>query len=184
MSVQDLDGNEFFIELSPTYIDSAKDVDIAILKTQPTNHPYLTFRTDRLLEGQNVVTIGNPQGLTGTVSTGIVSAIREGGNIIQFTAPISNGSSGGPVLDDDGNVIGMVDSILGSDGKQIVENLNFAHGVALMRAAVANQSTIEPQSPHREFTGPSQPNTGLPIPVSLGTTRYEGKLSFTNMPYN
>ena len=65
--------------------------------------------------------IGNPEGLEGTVSDGIISAFRSGRNMIQITAPISPGSSGSPVLDETGQVIGMA-TLVSKEG----ENLNFA----------------------------------------------------------
>jgi len=74
--------------------------------------------------GESVVVIGSPQGLYQTVSDGIVSAVRdipEFGKIIQMTAPISYGSSGSPVLNMKGDVIGVASF-------QMIEgqNLNFA----------------------------------------------------------
>jgi S1-C subfamily serine protease len=72
-------------------------------------------------EGDRVLVIGNPDGLYGTVSDGIVSAFRDGGNMIQITAPISAGSSGSPVLDQNGTVIGVATAF---DTKG--QNLNFA----------------------------------------------------------
>jgi hypothetical protein len=70
-----------------------------------------------------VVVIGAPEGLSNTVSTGIVSAIRriQGRTLVQISAPISHGSSGGPVLNMRGEVIGVSVSVL-SEG----QNLNFA----------------------------------------------------------
>src|SRR5207253_10635282 len=61
-------------------------------------------------EGESVVVIGNPFGLEGSVSNGIVSAVRDipnFGRIIQITAPISPGSSGSPVVNMKGQVIGV-----------------------------------------------------------------------------
>jgi tetratricopeptide (TPR) repeat protein len=74
--------------------------------------------------GQDIITIGNPQGMEQSVSDGIVSAVRvfKGGSVlIQISAPISQGSSGGPVLNLNGEVIGV--STLIMKGGQ---NLNFA----------------------------------------------------------
>jgi S1-C subfamily serine protease len=72
-------------------------------------------------EGDRVLVIGNPEGLYGTVSDGIISAFRDNGNIIQITAPISPGSSGSPVLNEKGEVIGIA-TYYGKEG----QNLNFA----------------------------------------------------------
>lgn len=75
-------------------------------------------------EGESVVVIGNPYGLEGSVSNGIVSAVREipgYGKIIQITAPISPGSSGSPVVNMRGQVIGVA-TLQAEEG----QSLNFA----------------------------------------------------------
>jgi hypothetical protein len=74
--------------------------------------------------GERVIVVGSPYGLDATVSDGIVSAVRELpslGKVIQISAPISRGSSGSPVVNMSGQVIGVAQAIHG-DG----QNLNFA----------------------------------------------------------
>ena len=71
--------------------------------------------------GTAVLVFGSPEGLEGTVTTGIVSAIRDG--FIQFSAPVSPGNSGGPVVDYLGHVIGMTESKIVDQG---AEGLSFA----------------------------------------------------------
>jgi Trypsin-like peptidase domain len=84
-------------------------------------------------EGQHVLVIGNPEGLYGTVSDGMISAIRSDPPRLQITAPISPGSSGSPVLNDDGEVLGVVKGY-DSEG----QNLNFAsRSEDIVRAAMA-----------------------------------------------
>jgi serine protease Do len=86
--------------------------DIALLKVDaPPNQvrPLLLDRTSPQ-EGESIVVIGNPFGLEGSVTNGIVSAVRDiptFGRIIQITAPISPGSSGSPVVNMQGQVIGV-----------------------------------------------------------------------------
>jgi tetratricopeptide (TPR) repeat protein len=75
-------------------------------------------------EGESIVVVGNPYGLEGSVSNGIVSAVREisgYGKIIQITAPISPGSSGSPVVNMAGQVIGVA-TLQAAEG----QSLNFA----------------------------------------------------------
>lgn len=69
---------------------------------------------------QSVMAIGAPLGLNGTVSVGIVSGFRsvEGSDYIQFSAPISPGNSGGPVVDADGQVVGVATAKFVSPGSE------------------------------------------------------------------
>jgi tetratricopeptide (TPR) repeat protein len=100
--------------------------DIALLQVdapQGTVVPLEVVRTTPQ-EGESVVVIGNPFGLEGSVSNGIVSAVRDipnFGRIIQITAPISPGSSGSPVVNMQGQVIGIA-TLQVSEG----QSLNFA----------------------------------------------------------
>ena len=98
--------------------------DLIILKVSNTNPVVLPLANSDTVEiGETVYAVGNPKGfLEGTVSDGIISGIRgEGDNKwIQMTAPISPGSSGGPVMNAHGEVIGV--SVGDIDG----QNLNFA----------------------------------------------------------
>src|SRR3954447_5183146 len=86
--------------------------DIALLKIDAPAPPIRPLALDKTSpqEGESVVVIGNPLGLEGSVTNGIVSAVRDiptFGRIIQITAPISSGSSGSPVVNMQGQVIGI-----------------------------------------------------------------------------
>jgi len=96
--------------------------DIAILRST-INKPHLLFADAAPRVDDEIAAIGSPMGLPGSLSTGIVGAIREnnGQALYQITSPISPGSSGGPVLNEQGRVIGM--STFYIKGAQ---NLNFA----------------------------------------------------------
>lgn len=98
--------------------------DLVILKISDTRFPVLRIgNSDNVQVGEPVYVVGNPQGLEGTFSQGIISGVRELGadKLLQITAPISPGSSGGPVLNQKGEVIGV--SVATFSGGQ---NLNFA----------------------------------------------------------
>ena len=105
---------------------SDKNRDVAVIKAHGENFRTLTLgNSDRLQVGEEVVAIGNPLSLESTVSNGIVSGIRtvkeEGGKFLQVTTPISPGSSGGPLFNMAGQVVGITTSYLKGG-----ENLNFA----------------------------------------------------------
>ncbi len=98
--------------------------DLVILKIEGTSASTLILGDSNTVQvGETVYAVGNPQGLEGTFSQGIVSSIREirADKLLQITAPISPGSSGGPVLNSKGKVIGV--SVATFRGGQ---NLNFA----------------------------------------------------------
>lgn len=98
--------------------------DLAVLKLRDAGGPALPLgRIATLSIADKLYAIGNPQGLEGTFSEGLLSGVRrlDGETMLQITAPISQGSSGGPVFDDHGRVVGVAVGML-KDG----QNLNFA----------------------------------------------------------
>ena len=75
-------------------------------------------------EGESIFVIGHPEGLKYTLSTGIISRMEN--STLQISAPISPGNSGGPVYDQQGNLLGVVSSTLDKSFQPNAENLNFA----------------------------------------------------------
>lgn len=99
-------------------------LDLALIRIPRKLKPLAIYRGEKdLVRGQKVVAIGSPLGLFNSVSNGIISGFRsiEEVEMIQFTAPISHGSSGGAVLNMYGEVIGI--STAGIDNGQ---NINLA----------------------------------------------------------
>src|SRR5438067_1372939 len=108
--------------------------DIVLLRVRPFRPlPALDIPAgDDLLIGEDVAAIGNPEGLSASVSSGIVSGRRQadGYQVIQTTAPVSKGSSGGPLFNMRGQVVGITVAQIRGEG---VQNLNFAVPIAYVR---------------------------------------------------
>jgi S1-C subfamily serine protease len=85
----------------------------------------------RATDGEAVFVIGHPEGLKYTLSTGLVSGLRD--EIIQISAAISPGNSGGPVYDDHGDLIGIVSSKVDRNLDANAENLGFAAQAEMLR---------------------------------------------------
>jgi Trypsin-like peptidase domain/TPR repeat/Tetratricopeptide repeat len=121
-------------------VATSETYDVAELQFFATDVPCLSLGSSTsAVEGQRVLVIGNPEGLEGTVSDGIISAFRSGRTKIQITAPISPGSSGSPVLDESGSVIGIATQV-SKEG----QNLNFAISAEAIRDALAKSSNSNP----------------------------------------
>jgi S1-C subfamily serine protease len=99
--------------------------DLAVIRIPMRHLPALTLGdSDDAKPGERVVAIGHPLGLGNTVSDGLISAVRELGpdaKVLQISAPITEGSSGGPVIDDHGLVVGVAFMV-----SERGQNLNFA----------------------------------------------------------
>lgn len=93
--------------------------DLALLMVDDLNVPSVRIETT-VSVGDRVYAIGAPKGLELTFSEGLVSSIRSGG-LIQTSAPISSGSSGGGLFDEHGNLVGIT-----TGGFEDGQNLNFA----------------------------------------------------------
>jgi tetratricopeptide (TPR) repeat protein len=117
------DGHTYAVT-AKVALDANGDLVLLSSDARPPNTPPLQVRSALPKTGERIAVIGSPVGLEQTVSDGIVSSVRYTpvvGNLIQVTAPASPGSSGSPVLDVNGQVVGVV-SFQFSQG----QNLNFA----------------------------------------------------------
>ncbi len=113
-------------------------LDIALLKVDAKDlTPLFIGKSDQLAVGQVVVAIGNPLGFESSVTSGIVSAIRSSRDIklIQMTTPVSPGSSGGPLFNEAGEVVGittLASFFLG-------QNVNFAVPIDYLKNIIESE---------------------------------------------
>lgn len=121
-------------------IDAARD--IVLLAVEDIKAPAMALGDSKQVAvGDEVYAVGNPRGLEGTFSAGIISSIRTVGDdsLLQITAPISPGSSGGPVVNNKGEVIGV--AVATFKGGQ---NLNFAIPSTYLSALTAQIKAAVP----------------------------------------
>jgi S1-C subfamily serine protease len=111
-------------KLRGTIVDVAEESDLALIRLR-RSLPSLNLQRQPPPVGQQLLALGSPLGLGGTVTSGIVSAFRTFGGVeyMQFSAPVSPGNSGGPLLNVDGEVVGVTVQKVVLDG---AEGLGFA----------------------------------------------------------
>ena len=126
--------------------------DVALIKVDGRNDfPYVTFGAVAPRIGDWVLAVGNPYGLGGTVTAGIISARgRDIGtgpydDFLQIDAPVNKGNSGGPAFDDNGNVIGVTTAIYSPSGGSV--------GIAFAIPADTVQMVIAQLKDHGSVTG-------------------------------
>lgn len=132
--------------------------DIAIISVQAQELHYIPLgNSDRVKVGEKVVAIGNPEGLRNTVSDGVVSGLRtlEDSKRIQFTAPVSTGSSGGVLLDLTGHAIGIV-----TESLVTAQNINFAIPINTVRKVLGQRLQVDLTSFTEKYTAVTKEVTG------------------------
>jgi S1-C subfamily serine protease len=122
----------------PVAITLDEKLDLALL-TLPGRAGLdgLPLRDDLPEQGEDVIAVGNPYGLSDTVTEGIISGVRKlpnGERVLQTSAAVSSGNSGGPLIDTRGRVVGIVTFKVVADD---AESLNFAIPAASISALVA-----------------------------------------------
>ena len=131
--------------------------DLALLEVKGVRGKALELKGLKPNVGADIVAIGAPKGLEFSLTRGVVSSLRDDGEILQIDAPINPGNSGGPVLDRTGCVVGVATFKLTDS-----EGLNFAVASSVIQAFLAN--------PVARATPPANPQPPAPFnPTSPGT---------------
>lgn len=170
------DGREFEAEL----IGSDPQTDLAVLKVESDRAlPFVDFGDSDATEiGDWVVAVGNPFGLGGTVTAGVVSARGRNLNagpyddFLQIDAPINRGNSGGPAFNLDGDVVGVNAAIYSPNGGSV--GIGFAIPASLARPIV--DQLIETGSVERGWLGVSIQNVTTDLSEALGLDAAVGAL--------
>lgn len=123
------------------FLHMDEESDLVILKADAEGLQAVRLGDiEKLNVGEKVYVISSPEGLENTISDGILSGIREvtdGSKVLQITAPISAGSSGGPAFNENGEVVGIVTSLL-----EETQNINFAMPINLIKDKVSAREVI------------------------------------------
>jgi serine protease Do len=152
--------------------------DLALIKVEGGSFPYVKLADQSPRIGDWVIAVGNPFGLGGTVTAGIVSArgrdIGAGAydDFIQIDAPVNKGNSGGPTFDTEGNVIGVNTAIFSPSGGSV--------GIAFAIPAATVKSVISQLKDHgsvtRGWIGVQIQPVTQDIADSLGLKKAQGAL--------
>ena len=180
------DGTDFVVvtndgsELDAKLIGKDARTDLAVLKVEPTRKfTYVAFDTaSKPRVGDWVVAVGNPFGLGGTVTAGIVSALgRDIGagpydDFIQIDAAVNRGNSGGPAFDLEGEVIGVNTAIFSPSGG----NVGIAFAIPAATANEVVNDLIKNGSISRGWLGVQIQQVTQDIAESLGLAKTTGAL--------
>ena len=154
--------------------------DIAVLKVNPTRPlPFVRFGdSTQVRVGDWIVAIGNPFGLGGTVTAGIVSALHRNigagvyDRFIQTDASINSGNSGGPMFDLQGNVVGINTALISPTGGNV--GIGFAIPAEQVRPVV--EALRRGQRVQRGYIGVGLQNIDEGVAAALGVERNRGEL--------
>jgi serine protease Do len=131
----------FTRDLDAKIVGQDKDMDLALLKIDAAGLPSLPLGDyGKLRQGQVVLAFGSPEGLENSVTMGVISSVARQANpsrpmiYVQTDAPINPGNSGGPLVDVDGNVVG-INTFIMTQGGMGSEGLGFAIPCAVVKFA-------------------------------------------------
>ncbi|MFN5454217.1 S1C family serine protease, partial [Bradyrhizobium sp.] len=164
---------------SAKVIGTDQRTDLALIKVEGgSNFPFAKLADGKPRIGDWVLAVGNPFGLGGTVTAGIVSAVgRDIGNgpyddFIQIDAPVNKGNSGGPAFDVDGNVVGVNTAIYSPSGGSV--GIAFSIPASTVKSVIAQLK--DNGSVSRGWIGVQIQPVTQDIADSLGMKKAEGAL--------
>lgn len=169
--------DEKYVTYQVSVLSTDEEDDLALLKVHgAVARPLTLARGSRVAVGDVVYVAGNPEGLEGTFSQGIVSALR-GKDYVQITAAISHGSSGGPVLNSRGDVIGVAVGAI-----ETGQNLNFAVPVSQLsllitqskRESIFDQAIREKEARAQQASPDTDSQPSLEETISWLKDKLEG----------
>jgi serine protease Do len=156
-----------------------QESDLALLKIEARNLPYVRFGdSTRVRVGDWVVAIGQPYGLGGTVTAGIVSALHRNigsgayDRYIQTDASINTGNSGGPMFDLNGNVVGINTALISPTGG----NVGIGFAIPAEQASPIIESLRRGQRPARGYIGVQLQPLDESVAQALGISKDRGEL--------
>jgi len=167
VEVELTDGRKFTAKI----IGADSDSDVAVVKIDAKDLPYLELADSDVLEvGEWVLAIGNPLGLSHTVTAGIVSAKGRSGfglayfeNFIQTDAAINFGNSGGPLINLDAKVVGINTAIVGSGG-----NIGIGFAIPINMAKNIYDQLVKNGTVTRGYIGIKFEELGSEVASALG----------------
>jgi S1-C subfamily serine protease len=186
-------------EIAPaSLLGKDEESDLAVLKLEATVGELVPLNlgiSDHVKTGQSVAAIGNPFGLEGTMTTGIISGANQDlryfkemlgsggdflGEIIVFDAPINPGNSGGPLINTSGEVIGIIRNVITATGKNQPAGVAFAMPIdiakPIINSLVERGYYLHPDlglSGVDQFTLEEVESLGLPVPDGVYITEVE-----------
>ncbi len=132
-------------------VDRENDLALVRIVNSSDRFPTIPLAgSDGVRIGQRVYAIGSPFGLSGTLTTGILSRIDNRSGDLQTDASLNPGNSGGPLLNSRGELIGVNKAIISPDGRSNT-GIGFATNVAIARTFIAQAANRTPSSP--SFSG-------------------------------
>ena len=182
ISVQLYDGQE----LKARLIGTDPATDISVIKIEGKNMPVLPMgNSNNILVGESVIVIGNPFGLSHTVTFGIISAkgrtgmgIAEYEDFIQTDAAINPGNSGGPLVDLEGKIVGVNTAIFSNSGGY--QGIGFAVPINVARRVM--NELIETGQVSRGWLGVGIQNMTPELAKAFGLDKSRGSLVTGVMP--